>query len=228
MWHLSSPKSGSLNSWCAKQLQHLVFSHCICNRNQRHKNLPCRGTTKPHTRPPDSRQDTSPWKMKKHQITAKGFTGRLYSDNNQTISLFIFFCGKEKHTQKANSGSVLAAVTVGSLFIIGCMLLLFIRRTCHPKRGERTEAAKWLSNKCPLFLSSPWGSRRNQLDGQRSGASCINKQPFWLFERKSSWQQQVARWCTGMKSILARATDNQIKPDANADANANTACWTAS
>ncbi|XP_051245819.1 HEPACAM family member 2 [Dicentrarchus labrax] len=42
--------------------------------------------------------------------------------------------GKEKHTQEGNSVSPLAAITVCSLFVIGCMLLFFIRRTCHPKR----------------------------------------------------------------------------------------------
>ncbi|XP_074543035.1 HEPACAM family member 2 [Halichoeres trimaculatus] len=42
--------------------------------------------------------------------------------------------GKEKHTQDGSSLSPLAAITVSSLFIIGCMLLFFLRRTCHPKR----------------------------------------------------------------------------------------------
>lgn len=42
--------------------------------------------------------------------------------------------GKEKHTQEGSSVSPLAAITVCSLFIIGCMLLFFIRRNCHPKR----------------------------------------------------------------------------------------------
>ncbi|XP_041811264.1 HEPACAM family member 2 [Chelmon rostratus] len=42
--------------------------------------------------------------------------------------------GKEKHMQEGSSLSPLAAITVCSLFIIGCMLLFFIRRTCHPKR----------------------------------------------------------------------------------------------
>ncbi|XP_023264594.1 HEPACAM family member 2 isoform X2 [Seriola lalandi dorsalis] len=42
--------------------------------------------------------------------------------------------GKEKHTQEGSSVFPLAAITVCSLFIIGCMLLVFLRRTCHPKR----------------------------------------------------------------------------------------------
>uniref|UniRef100_UPI0037E84CA6 HEPACAM family member 2 isoform X2 n=1 Tax=Semicossyphus pulcher TaxID=241346 RepID=UPI0037E84CA6 len=42
--------------------------------------------------------------------------------------------GKEKHTQDGSSVSPLAAITVCSLFVIGCMLLFFLRRTCHPKR----------------------------------------------------------------------------------------------
>uniref|UniRef100_A0A1A7WSU9 HEPACAM family member 2 n=2 Tax=Iconisemion striatum TaxID=60296 RepID=A0A1A7WSU9_9TELE len=42
--------------------------------------------------------------------------------------------GKEKHTQDGVSVSPLAAITVCSLFIISCVLLFFIRRTCHPKR----------------------------------------------------------------------------------------------
>ncbi|XP_056876939.1 HEPACAM family member 2 [Takifugu flavidus] len=42
--------------------------------------------------------------------------------------------GKEKHVQEDNSMSFLTAITVCSLFVIGCMLLFLIRRTCHPKR----------------------------------------------------------------------------------------------
>lgn len=44
--------------------------------------------------------------------------------------------GKEKHVQEDNPVSFLTAITVCSSFIIGCMLLFLIRRTCHPKRGE--------------------------------------------------------------------------------------------
>ncbi|XP_034560552.1 HEPACAM family member 2 [Notolabrus celidotus] len=42
--------------------------------------------------------------------------------------------GKEKHTQDGSSVSPLVAITVCSFFIIGLMLLFFLRRTCHPKR----------------------------------------------------------------------------------------------
>ncbi|XP_020487406.3 HEPACAM family member 2 [Labrus bergylta] len=42
--------------------------------------------------------------------------------------------GKEKQSQGGSSVSPLAAITVCSLFVIGCMLLFFLRRTCHPKR----------------------------------------------------------------------------------------------
>ncbi|XP_070702747.1 HEPACAM family member 2 [Pempheris klunzingeri] len=46
--------------------------------------------------------------------------------------------GKEKHIQGGSSVSLLLttgfAITVCSLFFIGCMLLFFLRRTCHPKR----------------------------------------------------------------------------------------------
>ncbi|XP_058474311.1 HEPACAM family member 2 [Solea solea] len=41
--------------------------------------------------------------------------------------------GKEKHTQGGDSVSPLAVIIVCSLFIIGCMLLFFLRRNCHPK-----------------------------------------------------------------------------------------------
>ncbi|CAG11127.1 unnamed protein product [Tetraodon nigroviridis] len=44
--------------------------------------------------------------------------------------------GKEKHVQEDKSMSFLTAIIVCSLFIIGCMLLFLIRRTCHPKRGH--------------------------------------------------------------------------------------------
>ncbi|KAM3858679.1 HEPACAM family member 2 [Diretmus argenteus] len=43
--------------------------------------------------------------------------------------------GKEKHTQESSPVSPVAAIVVCSLFIIGCMVLVFLRRTCHPKRG---------------------------------------------------------------------------------------------
>ncbi|XP_065325712.1 HEPACAM family member 2 [Pelmatolapia mariae] len=42
--------------------------------------------------------------------------------------------GKEKHIQEGNSVSPLAVITVCSFFVIGLMLLFFLRRTCHPKR----------------------------------------------------------------------------------------------
>ncbi|KAG7281343.1 hypothetical protein CRUP_023494, partial [Coryphaenoides rupestris] len=42
--------------------------------------------------------------------------------------------GKEKHTQGSSSVSPLAAITICSLFIIGFMVLFFLRRACHPKR----------------------------------------------------------------------------------------------
>ncbi|KAG7500104.1 HEPACAM family member 2 [Solea senegalensis] len=42
--------------------------------------------------------------------------------------------GKEKHTQGGDGVSPLAVIIVCSLFIIGCMLLFFLRRNCHPKR----------------------------------------------------------------------------------------------
>uniref|UniRef100_A0A3Q4MH94 HEPACAM family member 2 n=1 Tax=Neolamprologus brichardi TaxID=32507 RepID=A0A3Q4MH94_NEOBR len=45
--------------------------------------------------------------------------------------------GKEKHTQEGNSVSPLAVITVCSFFVIGLMLLFFLRRTCHPKREQK-------------------------------------------------------------------------------------------
>lgn len=42
--------------------------------------------------------------------------------------------GMEKHTREVGSVSPLAAITVCSLFVIGCMVLFFLRRKCHPKR----------------------------------------------------------------------------------------------
>ncbi|KAK5855216.1 hypothetical protein PBY51_005341 [Eleginops maclovinus] len=42
--------------------------------------------------------------------------------------------GKEKHTQEGNSFSPLAAIVVSSLFIIGSILLFYLRKTCNPKR----------------------------------------------------------------------------------------------
>ncbi|RVE66961.1 hypothetical protein OJAV_G00112480 [Oryzias javanicus] len=42
--------------------------------------------------------------------------------------------GSGKRTQEGGSVSPLAAISVCCLFIIACMLLFFLRRTCHPKR----------------------------------------------------------------------------------------------
>lgn len=53
-----------------------------------------------------------------------------------SVCPFHTFVLTEKHVQEDNSASFLTAIIVCSLFIIGCMLLFLIRRTCHPKRGE--------------------------------------------------------------------------------------------
>ncbi|KAM4630264.1 HEPACAM family member 2 [Polymixia lowei] len=42
--------------------------------------------------------------------------------------------GQEKHTHESSSASSLAIITVCSLFVIGCMLLVFLKRSCHPKK----------------------------------------------------------------------------------------------
>ncbi|XP_061598655.1 HEPACAM family member 2 [Cololabis saira] len=51
-----------------------------------------------------------------------------------TLVVASYGTGKEMHTQKSYPVSPLAAITICSLFIIGSMLLFFLRRTCHPKR----------------------------------------------------------------------------------------------
>ncbi|KAM9383838.1 HEPACAM family member 2 [Pholidichthys leucotaenia] len=51
-----------------------------------------------------------------------------------TLLVASFGTGKEKHTQEGSSVSPLAAIIVCSLFVISCMVLFFLRRTCHPKR----------------------------------------------------------------------------------------------
>lgn len=68
------------------------------------------------------------------EYLCRAFNNVTQKQDEAQFTLVVASLETEKHTQKANSSSVLAAVTVGSLFIIGCMLLLFIRRTCHPKR----------------------------------------------------------------------------------------------
>ncbi|XP_030003807.1 HEPACAM family member 2 isoform X2 [Sphaeramia orbicularis] len=51
-----------------------------------------------------------------------------------TLVVADFRAGIDRRTMDSTSFSPVAAITVCSLFIIGCMLLVFLRRSCHPKR----------------------------------------------------------------------------------------------
>ncbi|KAG7458197.1 hypothetical protein MATL_G00235530 [Megalops atlanticus] len=51
-----------------------------------------------------------------------------------TLVVASWGAGKEKHFQEGSFVSPLAAIAVSSLLIIGCMLLVMLRKTCHPHR----------------------------------------------------------------------------------------------
>ncbi|XP_033981280.1 HEPACAM family member 2 [Trematomus bernacchii] len=51
-----------------------------------------------------------------------------------TLVVAKYLAGKEKHIQEGSTFSPFAAVVVSSVFIIGCMLLFFLKKTCSPKR----------------------------------------------------------------------------------------------
>ncbi|CAJ1083922.1 HEPACAM family member 2 [Xyrichtys novacula] len=72
------------------------------------------------------------------EYLCRAFNNVTQKQDEARITLVVasFGPGKEKHIQDSGSVSPLAAITVCSLFVIGCMLLFFLRRTCHPKRGH--------------------------------------------------------------------------------------------
>lgn len=65
------------------------------------------------------------------EYMCRAFNNVTQKQDEAQFTLVVANLDTEKQTQ-ANSSFVLAAL--GSLFIIGCVMLLFIRRTCHPKR----------------------------------------------------------------------------------------------
>lgn len=68
------------------------------------------------------------------EYLCRAFNNVTQKQDETQFTLVVASLGTEKHTQEGSTVSPLAAITVCSLFIIGCMLLFFIRRTCHPKR----------------------------------------------------------------------------------------------
>ncbi|XP_068567177.1 HEPACAM family member 2 isoform X2 [Cebidichthys violaceus] len=65
------------------------------------------------------------------EYLCRAFNNVTQKQNEAQFTLVVASTRAEKQTQDA---SPLAAITVCSLFVIGCMLLFFLRRTCHPKR----------------------------------------------------------------------------------------------
>ncbi|XP_029299223.1 HEPACAM family member 2 [Cottoperca gobio] len=70
------------------------------------------------------------------EYLCRAFNNKTQKQDEAQFTLVVasFGTGKEKHSQKGSPVSPLAAIIVCSLFAIGCMLLFFLRRTCHPKR----------------------------------------------------------------------------------------------
>ncbi|XP_037329950.2 HEPACAM family member 2 [Pungitius pungitius] len=70
------------------------------------------------------------------EYLCRAFNNATQKQNEAQFTLVVasLGTGKEKHSQDGGYLSPVAAITVSSLFVIGCMLLFFLRRTCHPKR----------------------------------------------------------------------------------------------
>uniref|UniRef100_A0A3B4GVA5 HEPACAM family member 2 n=1 Tax=Pundamilia nyererei TaxID=303518 RepID=A0A3B4GVA5_9CICH len=70
------------------------------------------------------------------EYLCRAFNNVTQKQDEAQFTLVVASLGTEKHTQEGNSVSPLAVITVCSFFVIGLMLLFFLRRTCHPKRGH--------------------------------------------------------------------------------------------
>ncbi|XP_029976834.1 HEPACAM family member 2 isoform X2 [Salarias fasciatus] len=68
------------------------------------------------------------------QYLCRAFNNATQKQDEAQFTLVVASLGTEKHIQAGGSVSWLAVITVCSLFVIGCMLLFFLRRNCHPKR----------------------------------------------------------------------------------------------
>ncbi|XP_034456317.1 HEPACAM family member 2 isoform X2 [Hippoglossus hippoglossus] len=68
------------------------------------------------------------------EYLCRAFNNVTQKQDEAQFTLLVASLGKEKQTQGGSSISPLAAITVCSLFMIGCFLLFFLRRTCNPKR----------------------------------------------------------------------------------------------
>ncbi|CAN9503878.1 unnamed protein product [Ophioblennius macclurei] len=68
------------------------------------------------------------------QYLCRAFNNVTQKQDEAQFTLVVASLGTEKHIQAGGSVSPLAVITVCSLFVIGCMLLFFLRRNCHPKR----------------------------------------------------------------------------------------------
>lgn len=68
------------------------------------------------------------------QYLCRAFNNVTQKQDEAQFTLVVASLGTEKHIQAGESVSQLAVIAVSSLFVIGCMLLFFLRRNCHPKR----------------------------------------------------------------------------------------------
>ncbi|XP_029023079.1 HEPACAM family member 2 [Betta splendens] len=70
------------------------------------------------------------------EYTCRAFNNATQKQDEAQFTLVVasLGTGKEKHTAEGGAVSPLAVIIVCSLFVIGCMLLFFLRRSCHPKR----------------------------------------------------------------------------------------------
>ncbi|KAF3833760.1 hypothetical protein F7725_024964 [Dissostichus mawsoni] len=83
--------------------------------------------------PPRSSMRARGWR-----VPCRAFNNVTQKQDETQFTLVVakYLAGKEKHIQEGSAFSPFAAVVVSSLFIIGCMLLFFLKRTCSPKRGH--------------------------------------------------------------------------------------------
>ncbi|KAM3596754.1 uncharacterized protein V6R79_020069 [Siganus canaliculatus] len=83
------------------------------------------------------RLEVRPYRLAQtEEYLCRAFNNVTQKQDEAQFTLVVASLGteKEKHMQDSSPVSPLVAIVVCSLFIIGCMLLFFIRKTCHPKR----------------------------------------------------------------------------------------------
>ncbi|XP_068431896.1 HEPACAM family member 2 isoform X2 [Clinocottus analis] len=115
----------------------LVFFECQADSNPPNSYVwisKSRNATQVITKGP--RMEVRSYKLAQtEEYLCRAFNNVTQKQNEAQFTLVVANLGTEikKHTQDENSVSPLAAI-ICSVFVIGCMLLFFLRRNCHPKR----------------------------------------------------------------------------------------------